>query len=141
MTIFTGKTEAAAIAAGLATLTAKRDQVTVKVVRTARKGWLGIGRRDAQVDVQLKAAQPAPAVQPAKQPVHSQTPPAATASQPQKAAVRPAATPASASTKPASQPAHDTATPKVQPAHDATTPTNREAAIKALTTYVTTIVS
>ncbi|WP_276526068.1 RNA-binding cell elongation regulator Jag/EloR [Levilactobacillus brevis] len=59
MTIFTGKTIEAATAAGLATLNAPREQVTVTVVATPRKGWLGIGHRDAQVDVVLKAMTPA----------------------------------------------------------------------------------
>ena len=54
MTIFTGKTEEAAIAAGLAALNCERDQVAIKVVATPRKGLLGIGRRDAMVDVVLK---------------------------------------------------------------------------------------
>lgn len=54
MTIYTGKTEEAAIAAGLAALNTSRDQVVTKVVTAPRKGWLGIGRREALVDVTLK---------------------------------------------------------------------------------------
>ncbi|AYM04033.1 RNA-binding cell elongation regulator Jag/EloR [Levilactobacillus yiduensis] len=91
MTIYTGKTEAAAIAAGVAALNTSRDQVITKVVAAPRKGLFGIGKRDAMVDVTLKPvakelAQPttasAPAkpkepVQPAPQtPVKAQTAPA-----------------------------------------------------------------
>lgn len=54
MTIYTGKTEEAAIAAGLTALNSRRDQVVIKVVATPRKGWLGIGRREAMVDIVLK---------------------------------------------------------------------------------------
>ncbi|TGD19125.1 RNA-binding cell elongation regulator Jag/EloR [Levilactobacillus suantsaiihabitans] len=80
MTIYTGKTEAAAIAAGVAALNTSRDQVITKVVATPRKGFLGIGKRDAMVDVTLKPVakamkqakkaqpQPKPQVQPTPAP-------------------------------------------------------------------------
>ncbi|CAJ1230346.1 hypothetical protein LZY01_16110 [Levilactobacillus zymae] len=127
MTIFTGKTEAAAITAGLNALNATREQVTVQVVAAARKGWLGIGRRDAQVDVQLKA-------------------PAAADAQPTSAAPQPPTSAAAAVTSTASAAPRETATAtpaahSAQPAQSAQNSAQRQAAITAVADYVSTIVA
>ena len=124
MTIYTGKTEEAAIAAGLAALNSRRDQVVTKVVATPRKGFLGIGRREAMVDVVLKtvAEDSAAPVQsaPAKPAVKAQSAAAATA------------TPAKAATQSAT-PAEPTVTPQERRKR-------REAAINAVQDYLATIV-
>lgn len=103
MTIYTGKTEAAAIAAGVAALNTSRDQVITKVVAAPRKGLFGIGKRDAMVDVTLKPvakelakpttksapAKPVAPVQPAsKTPVKAQAAP--TTAEPAQPTVDPA---------------------------------------------------
>ena len=49
MTVFEGNTVAAAIAAGLKQLHRTRDQVEVKVIAKAKKGFLGLGKQPAQV--------------------------------------------------------------------------------------------
>ncbi|MFC6275208.1 RNA-binding cell elongation regulator Jag/EloR [Levilactobacillus tangyuanensis] len=97
MTIFTGKTEEAAIQAGLAALNSDRDQVTINVVTAARKGWLGIGQRDAMVDVTLKvvaadqaAAKPAPVKKTPVFKVQQPVAPAAPADEPEQPTVSPA---------------------------------------------------
>ncbi|MDT6979421.1 RNA-binding cell elongation regulator Jag/EloR [Levilactobacillus zymae] len=129
MTIFTGKTEAAAIAAGLAALNATREQVTVQVVTAARKGWLGIGHREAQIDVQLKvpAAAVAPTTSRAPQAPASENPKAASS-----ASTTPRVEPAVAATATSEQPAH--------PAQSAQNSAQRQAAITAVADYVATIV-
>ncbi|KRN02696.1 RNA-binding protein [Levilactobacillus senmaizukei DSM 21775 = NBRC 103853] len=99
MTIFTGKTEEAAIQAGLTALNSDRDQVTINVVTAPRKGWLGIGQRDAMVDVTLKvvaqtASAATSAVTPAKKtPVFKVQQPA-TAATPVEAPAQPTVNPA-----------------------------------------------
>ncbi|MGP4116786.1 RNA-binding cell elongation regulator Jag/EloR [Levilactobacillus zymae] len=131
MTIFTGKTEAAAITAGLNALNATREQVTVHVVAAARKGWLGIGRRDAQVDVQLKA----PAV--ASQPTSAAPQPPTSAA----AAVTSTASAAPRETAPASTATATPAAHSAQPAQSAQNSAQRQAAITAVADYVSTIVA
>lgn len=123
MTIFTGKTEESAVAIGLKTLATTRDQVTVRVVTAARKGWLGIGRKAAQVDVQLKATatQPAPTDAP-KRPAKPATAPKVAHHAPVKVQPTPAQ---------AAQPA---------PGPQAQTQANRQAAITAVADYVMTII-
>ncbi|WP_057878225.1 RNA-binding cell elongation regulator Jag/EloR [Levilactobacillus paucivorans] len=128
MTIFTGKTEEAAIQAGLTALNCRLDQVTTRVVTTPRKGWLGIGQRDAMVDVALKPVEP---VAPSKPTPKKQ---AVVPVQPQMPATKPAAavtdTPEAAGT--------------AQPVQPETTPEERrerrEAAIEAVQDYLATIV-
>ena len=120
MTIYTGKTEEAAIAAGLAALNSRRDQVVTKVVATPRKGFLGLGRREAMVDVVLKTvAEDATAPAPAKSPASKSAAPA-------KAQV--ATTPAAPATA-----AEPTVTPQERRKR-------REAAIDAVQDYLATIV-
>lgn len=65
---FTGKSESAAIEAGLAALGLDRDEVSVEVVERAKTGFLGIGATPAKVrlsyegpDDELEAAPAAPA--------------------------------------------------------------------------------
>lgn len=124
MTIYTGKTEEAAIAAGLAALNASHDQVVTEVVAAPRKGWLGIGRREAMVDVTLKPVAKEIAATP-----HPTTPapeisPSSVATQaPQQAAV------ATVDTEPASTPV-DPAKRRQQ----------RQAAVDGVQDYLATIV-
>ncbi|BAN08024.1 protein jag [Levilactobacillus brevis KB290] len=120
MTIFTGKTIEAATAAGLATLNAPREQVTVTVVATPRKGWLGIGHRDAQVDVVLKAMTPA-----------ASSTPVSAANLASSAAPVKAAAEATAPSEPAA------AEPSVSPAERRQ---QRQAAIEGVQDYLATIV-
>lgn len=124
MTIYTGKTEAAAIAAGVAALNTSRDQVITKVVATPRKGLFGIGKRDAMVDVTLKPVAKEMA-RPTQQPA------------PKKPAVKAQPTP---KTSVKAQPA--AATPKpVQPTVDpAKRRQQRQAAIEGVQDYLATIV-
>lgn len=124
MTIFTGKTEEMAVATGLKTLATTRDQVTVQVVTAARKGWFGIGRKAAQVDVRLKGAAAKPA--PAESVKHPATPATIKAT----GAQHEPAKPQSPTAKPASQPTVPNA--KAQ--------ANRQAAIAAVADYVMTII-
>ncbi|WP_125546470.1 RNA-binding cell elongation regulator Jag/EloR [Levilactobacillus lindianensis] len=128
MTIFTGKTEEAAIQAGLTALNCRLDQVTTRVVTTPRKGWLGIGQRDAMVDVALKPVEPSetPKMAPKKQ--------AVVPVQPLMPATKPVAV--VADTPKAAEPA--------QPTQPETTPEERrerrEAAIEDVQDYLATIV-
>ena len=46
---FTGKSEAAAIEAGLAALGLDRDEVAVEILERAKAGFLGIGATPAKV--------------------------------------------------------------------------------------------
>lgn len=136
MTIFTGKTEEAAIAAGVAALNSTRAQVTTKVIKPARKGWFGLGHRDAAVDVVLKAVA-APAAQPvapAAQPV-APAQPTASASKPTAAEPAPQSTPTTPTPAPA-----EAAAPRPQrtPAQNRA---HREAAIEAVQDYVLEIVT
>ncbi|GEO69160.1 RNA-binding cell elongation regulator Jag/EloR [Levilactobacillus acidifarinae] len=126
MTIFTGKTEAAAITAGLDALNATREQVTVQVVTAARKGWLGIGHREAQVDVQLKVPT-------------STTQSTSATPQPQASEEAQGTSVASAAPRVAAKPA-PTVTQSAQPAQSAQNGAQRQAAIAAVADYVTTIV-
>lgn len=127
MTIFTGKTEAAAIEAGLAALNSRRDQVITKVVTAPRKGLFGIGRRDAMVDVVLKPV--VAASEAAKKPVA-----AAKSSATAKPARRAAAQPAPVAAKPAvDQPVEPTVTPEERREQ-------REAAVEAVQDYLANIV-
>lgn len=129
MTIFTGKTEEAAIAAGVAALNSTRAQVTTKVIKPARKGWFGLGHRDAAVDVVLKAVA-APAAQPA-----TPAQPTASASKPTAAEPAPQSTPTTPTPAPAKAAApRPQRTPAQNRAH-------REAAIEAVQDYVLEIVT
>ncbi|NLR09430.1 MULTISPECIES: RNA-binding cell elongation regulator Jag/EloR [Lactobacillaceae] len=122
MTIYTGKTEEAAIAAGLAALNSRRDQVVTKVVATPRKGFLGLGRREAMVDVVLKTVvEDTTAPAPAKSPAPKSVAPA-------KAQVAP---------KPATPAPAPTAEPTVTPQERRK---RREAAVNAVQDYLATIV-
>lgn len=131
MTIFTGKTEEAAVAAGLAALNSTRDQVTIRVVATARKGWFGLGQRDAAVDVVLQpVSQPTPVTSAA--PVSAPVSSAATRSAAPVATAEPVPVPQT-SAAPASAPQPER-TPAENRAH-------RQAAIEAVQDYVLDIVS
>ncbi|WP_125583421.1 RNA-binding cell elongation regulator Jag/EloR [Levilactobacillus cerevisiae] len=132
MTIYTGKTEEAAIAAGLAALNTSRDQVVTKVVTAPRKGWLGIGHRDAMVDVTLKPV--AVAQEQASQAV----------TQPVKAVATPApvdqpTTPASVAPQAAAKPVQPVVpdSPAIDPAKRRE---QRQAAIDGVQDYLATIV-
>ncbi|NLR30885.1 RNA-binding cell elongation regulator Jag/EloR [Levilactobacillus tujiorum] len=125
MTIYTGKTEEAAIAAGLAALNSRRDQVITKVVATPRKGLFGIGRRDAMVDVVLKTV---------AEPASTATSAAPVAEQ---AATSQAQATSSAATAPAPHSAAAPAEPTVTPQERRQ---RREAAIEAVQDYLATIV-
>lgn len=57
-TKFTGKTVADAVAAGLAQLHKDQSEVEYEVLVTPKKGFLGIGRRNAEIEMTVK--QPAP---------------------------------------------------------------------------------
>ncbi|WP_367295820.1 RNA-binding cell elongation regulator Jag/EloR [Levilactobacillus yonginensis] len=131
MTIFTGKTEEAAIAAGLAALNCERDQVAIKVVATPRKGLLGIGRRDAMVDVVLK-----PVAEEEKQAAKAASSTTATYSVTHASAPTTDPTSAAVTTTPI-----ESTTPKEQPT---VTPAERrqqrEAAVDAVQDYLATIV-
>lgn len=80
---FTGKTEAAAIEAGLEALGLDRDEVSVEVLERAKAGFLGIGATPAKVrlsyegpdDEPAAAEEPAPAPKAEKKTVY--TPPKA----------------------------------------------------------------
>ena len=128
MTIFMGKTQEAAIAAGLAALNKTRDQVTIQVVATARKGVFGIGRRQAAVDVVLK-----PVTVPTD-PVPAPTDPAvpaATTAASEPTPVVPTPAPAPVAAPSAQTPVR---TPAAAQAH-------RQAAIEGVQDYVMTIVT
>jgi len=67
MTVFKGDTVEAAIAAGLQQMNLTREQVEIEVVATAKKGFLGLGKQVAQVQLTavptseaLSADKPAP---------------------------------------------------------------------------------
>lgn len=51
---FTGKTVDEAVATGLAQLKCTRDEVTITVVTPGNRGFLGIGRRDAVVAMEVQ---------------------------------------------------------------------------------------
>lgn len=51
---FTGKTVDEAVATGLAQLKCTRDEVTVTVVHPGKRGFLGIGRQDAVVAIEVR---------------------------------------------------------------------------------------
>lgn len=124
MTIYTGKTEAAAIAAGVAALNTSRDQVITKVVAAPRKGLFGIGKRDAMVDVTLK-----PVAKELAQPTTQPTPPKP------KEPVQPAPqTPVKAQAAPATP---EPVQPTVDPAKRRQ---QRQAAIDGVQDYLATIV-
>lgn len=69
MTIFSGTSEEEAIQRAQRELHVPRERLEIRVVQTARRGFLGIGKRLAQVDANVKPA-PAKAVKP-KQPTSS----------------------------------------------------------------------
>ncbi|WP_125573843.1 RNA-binding cell elongation regulator Jag/EloR [Levilactobacillus huananensis] len=123
MTIFTGKTEEAAIQAGLTALNCRLDQVTTRVVTTPRKGWLGIGQRDAMVDVALKPVAPSVTSTAKKQVV--------VPVQPMMPATKPSA--AVADTPEAAYPVQSETTPEERRER-------REAAIEAVQDYLAAIV-
>ncbi|WP_203640142.1 RNA-binding cell elongation regulator Jag/EloR [Levilactobacillus wangkuiensis] len=129
MTIYTGKTEEAAIAAGLTALNTSRDQVVTKVVTAPRKGWLGIGRRDAMVDVTLKPV--------AKEIAEEQAAPAKSA--PHSAATQPKGKPAPVAAQKAAAPAQPVA-PEPAPVDPAKRRQQRQAAIDGVQDYLATIV-
>lgn len=54
MSVFTGKTVENAVQAGLKQLNLKRSAAKINVIQKGRHGFLGIGRRDAKVDVSRK---------------------------------------------------------------------------------------
>ncbi len=58
---FTGKTVDEAVATGLAQLKCTRDEVTVTVVHPGKRGFLGIGRQDAVVAIEVRKPEVAPA--------------------------------------------------------------------------------
>ena len=62
---FTGKTEAAAIEAGLAALGLDRDDVSVEVLDRAKSGFLGIGATPAKVRLSYEGPDDEPAAEPA----------------------------------------------------------------------------
>lgn len=66
----TGKTEDAAIAAGLSQLGLDRDEVSVEVLERAKSGFLGIGSCPARVKLSYQAPDE-PAVEPAEEEVIS----------------------------------------------------------------------
>lgn len=51
MAIFTGKTVAEAIQNGLKTLKLNRNEVEINLIQTPKKGFLGLNRKEAQVEV------------------------------------------------------------------------------------------
>lgn len=61
MTVFEGNTVEAAIAAGLKAMQVTRDQVTIDVVTEPKKGFLGFGKKPAQVKLTAVPASAAPA--------------------------------------------------------------------------------
>ncbi|CAM3113036.1 RNA-binding cell elongation regulator Jag/EloR [Lactiplantibacillus plajomi] len=61
MTVFEGNTVEAAIAAGLKAMQVTRDQVTIDVVAEPKKGFLGLGKKPAQVKLTAVPASAAPA--------------------------------------------------------------------------------
>lgn len=58
MSVFTGVTVEAAIAAGLNQLGLTRSQVTITVIAKEKKGFLGFGKKPAQVDLSPLVADP-----------------------------------------------------------------------------------
>ena len=96
----TGKTEDAAISAGLAQLGLDRDSVSVEILERAKTGFLGIGSSPARVKITYEAPdEPAPAAEPVPA---SQ---AAPAEQPQEAKAAPAKAEAPAREQEAKAPA------------------------------------
>lgn len=75
MTIYTGTNKEQAIQKAQAELKVPRQQLTIQVVQTARRGFLGIGKRPAKIDVTVKQASkevttPKPAPQHQSKPNH-----------------------------------------------------------------------
>ena len=96
----TGKTEDAAISAGLAQLGLDRDSVSVEILERAKTGFLGIGSSPARVKITYEAPdEPAPAAEPVL------APQAAPAEQPQEAKAAPAKAEAPAREQEAKAPA------------------------------------
>ena len=96
----TGKTEDAAISAGLAQLGLDRDSVSVEILERAKTGFLGIGSSPARVKITYEAPdEPAPAAEPVP------APQAAPAEQPQEAKAAPAKAEAPAREQEAKAPA------------------------------------
>ena len=62
---FTGKSEAAAIEAGLATLGLDRDEVAVEILERAKAGFLGIGATPAKVRLSYEGPDDEPETAPA----------------------------------------------------------------------------
>lgn len=87
MPIFTAKTVTAAVVAGLAELNLVQDTATITVITAGKRGFLGIGRRLAQVKIEPKPVQPKPVPKKLKKPQPTKTDTAAPA------VVKPAATP------------------------------------------------
>jgi len=128
MTIFTGETEEAAITAGLTALNSTREQVTIKVVAPARKGWFGLGHRPATVDVVLK---------PLREPT-----PVATATPKQPTVTSAAATSTAPATSAAATTPAEPAAPALTPAQAAEqTKARRLTAIAGVQDYVLAIVA
>lgn len=61
---FTGKSEAAAIEAGLAALGMDRDEVSVEILERAKAGFLGIGATPAKVRISYEGPDEEPEAPP-----------------------------------------------------------------------------
>lgn len=88
----TGKTEEAAIQAGLTQLGLDRDDVSVELLERAKTGFLGIGSCPARVRITYQAPDepaPQPEEQPAPAPKATPTPKAAPAAEAPAAAQEP----------------------------------------------------
>lgn len=57
MPIYEGATVVAAIHHGLNTLGVTRDQVTIEILEEGKKGFFGIGKKDAQVSLELTVSE------------------------------------------------------------------------------------
>ncbi|MFC6181395.1 RNA-binding cell elongation regulator Jag/EloR [Lactiplantibacillus daowaiensis] len=147
MAVFEGNTVEAAIAAGLKQLHTTRDQVEIEVVEAPKKGFLGLGKRPAQVKVSQKVM-PASAA-----PCHTQSAATAVSAQaaPVAAAVKPVtptkvAPKSDAASKPAVKAAVSTKavsaddTPKKTPAEIAARQAANEQAVRDLSAYLLEIV-
>lgn len=122
MPIFTAKTVTAAVVAGLAELNLVQDTATITVITAGKRGFLGLGRRLAQVKIEPKpvSVPPKPAPKKTEKPQSARPNTASTAAQPAQAA----------------QEAARTTQPQVM------RPANRaqdEQALKALQTYLQAI--
>ena len=116
---FTGKTEAAAIEAGLAALGLERDEVSVEVVERAKSGFLGIGASPAKVRLSYEGPDEEPEVAPAA--------PAAPAEE------KIVYTPPKAAEKPAREPRKDAPKPVLEP--EPTHPVDDDAS-RAIVTFL-----